>query len=1084
MICTIATCTDPVWAGTAPPPTALLGVPGSTGPAEQADEAWAVSSARAWRRRVEVEGEQSATGSVYANPDGTFTAEEHSRPIHVRRDGGWVPVDPTLRRAAHAITTTATTTPVTFSPGGSGPLAEMAGQGWKMTIDWPANLPTPVLTGDVATYRQVLPGVDLVLRADDAGFSERLVVASREAASNPALREIRFGYRLTGAELSVTRDGGLVARDHAGRMAFSSPPPRMWDAGPGAGGSPAQADVGVAVRDGAILLRPDAAMLADPATRFPVTIDPSYSAGSLAWADVLEQSPGTAFWNGGTLADNGNGKVLVGRDPTYNTRARAFFRMNTSKIGGKHILKATFQITEKWSYSCSASVVELWWTGGISSGSTWNNQPAWKQRIGTANVAKGNENFGCGDGSVEFDTTNIVRDAAADKWADLTVGLRAADETSYSGWKRFDTSPSIAVTYNSVPNTPSELTIDGKPCGAGTFVGSRQPTMSAAVSDPDAGQMLSVSMYWAIRSGTTSETDKVVQSNVASGGRAIMKVPPERLADGGSYYWQAKAGDGTDTSGASAQCAFTVDAVAPSVQPAVTSTDYPGDGDFHGGRGTAGTFALDAAGVTDVVAYRYGRADPPTTEVPATTLGGGATISVTPTAVGINTLYVRSVDRAGNLSPMRAYIYYVGGGSAPVAHWAMNEGGGSTLDDSSADGHPAGLTGTTAWTSDRTMTPAAAVAFDGTSGHAATTGPVVDTDKSFSVSAWVRLTAARWATVVSQGGSTASGMILQFDQGEGHWAIGTQDADAKDPTASRAEAPDAPLLGVWTHLAGTYDSAAGTLTLYVNGRQAGTRSTRISWNATGPLLIGAEKFNGSVISYFPGDITDVRVWDRVVYPDEIAAIAERSRLSGAWDLTSDGADSSGLNHPLAPSGGVTFEPASGHDGGGAAHFDGTGSLTAAGPVVLTDQSFTVSAWVRLSDSSAYHTAVCQQATRTCAFFLQYDKSADRWCFAVHSKDVDKPTAWAARSSTAPAPNTWTHLVGVYDAGRREARLYVNGQQVGSAAGVTAFNAGGPLTVGQARYNGNVADPWKGDIDHVRVHLGALSDGQIVDLFNQ
>ncbi|WP_203980095.1 LamG-like jellyroll fold domain-containing protein [Planotetraspora silvatica] len=1055
--------------------------------AEPRDEPSALARARATHRRVEVAGARSATGSVYANPDGTLTAEEFGHPIRVRRSGGWVPVDPTLRRAADgSVTTVATTSQVAFSSGGSQPLATMGGDGWKLTLTWPGPLPAPMLNGAVATYRQVLPGVDLVMAADDTGFAERLVVRSRAAAANPAFREIRFGFRLTGASMSVQPDGGLVARDARGRTVFGSPPARMWDAGTGAGSSPAQAPVGVTLRDGVMLLRPDQAMLADPGTRFPVTIDPSYNAGRLAWTSTLEQSPSTSFWNGANLADDPNGKVMVGLDPWYKTRARSFFRMNTSAVNGKHILKATFRITEKWTYSCSASVVQLWWAGAIGSGTTWYNEPSWNRKVAEANVAKGNEAYGCGDGSVEFDLTGLVHDAAAAKWADMTLGLRAADETNYSGWKRFDTDASIAIDYNSVPAVPSGLTIDGKSCGTGTWVGSLTPTMSAAVSDPDAGQMLSVSMYWAASGAAVSETSKVVQSNVASGSRAIAPVPAGKLANGGSYYWQAKAGDGTDTSGLSGQCAFNVDTVPPSAQPTVTSTDYPDDGNFHGGQGTPGTFSLDASGISDVVAYRYGWADPPTTEVAASAMGGGATITATPAARGINSLYVRSVDRAGNLSPMHVYVFYAAGGSAPEGVWKTNEGSGSTLGDASGHGHAATVTGGVSWTSDRTMAPGSAISLNGSTGYAATGGPVVaDTSASFAVSAWVRLTStAGWATVVSQEGTTASGMILQFDRGSGHWAIGTQNSDTTNPPATRATAADAPRVGTWTHLAGTYDSGTGTLTLYVNGQKAGTASTHISWNAGGRLLIGAEKFDGNVISYFPGDIADVRVWDRLVYPDEIQAIAGTPMLAAAWDLSADGSDSSGRNHPVTASGGVTFDPAGGHNSTGSAHLDGTGVLTASGPVVLTDQSFTVSAWVRLSDTNAYHTAVCQQGTRTCAFFLQYDNTDKRWSFTLHAQDIDGPTITYVTSSSPPTLNTWTHLVGVYDAGKSEGRLYVNGQLVGTKTGVAPFNATGPVTIGRARYNGGTVDPWTGDIDHVRVYLGALQDGQIVDLFNQ
>jgi hypothetical protein len=47
-----------------------------------------------------------------------------------------------------------------------------------------------VLSGDSATYAEVFPDVDLVVRARSAGFQQVLVVKTPEAAANPALQEI------------------------------------------------------------------------------------------------------------------------------------------------------------------------------------------------------------------------------------------------------------------------------------------------------------------------------------------------------------------------------------------------------------------------------------------------------------------------------------------------------------------------------------------------------------------------------------------------------------------------------------------------------------------------------------------------------------------------------------------------------------------------------------------------------------------------------------------------------------------------------------------------------------------------------
>ncbi|SCG70491.1 RHS repeat-associated core domain-containing protein [Micromonospora halophytica] len=110
-------------------------------------------------------------------------------------------------------------------------------------------------------------------------------------------------------------------------------------------------------------------------------------------------------------------------------------------------------------------------------------------------------------------------------------------------------------------------------------------------------------------------------------------------------------------------CEFTVDTTAPSTMPAISSTAYP-VGQWAGTAGTPGNFTFDAGGVPDVAAYEYGlNVNPPNQTVNAPSLGAAATVSITPTADGPQTLYVRSRDRAGNTSATRTYTFNVGSGA-------------------------------------------------------------------------------------------------------------------------------------------------------------------------------------------------------------------------------------------------------------------------------------------------------------------------------------------------------------------------------------------------------------------------------------
>src|SRR5436190_6766056 len=182
-----------------------------------------VVSARAFAkesgRRVEINGPKTETTQVFANPSGTFTSEQSAVPVRVRRNGTWVPVDTTLKVGKDGmVTPAAAPTDVAFSGGGDGPLVRISRLDKELTLGWPGRLPKPALAGDTATYADVLPEVDLQLRATRDGFSQVLIVRSRAAANSPALSRIRLTTHIRGLSLTVDAERSIAAGT-----------PMMWD---------------------------------------------------------------------------------------------------------------------------------------------------------------------------------------------------------------------------------------------------------------------------------------------------------------------------------------------------------------------------------------------------------------------------------------------------------------------------------------------------------------------------------------------------------------------------------------------------------------------------------------------------------------------------------------------------------------------------------------------------------------------------------------------------------------------------------------------------------------------------------------
>jgi hypothetical protein len=99
----------------------------------------------------------------------------------------------------------------------------------------------------------------------------------------------------------------------------------------------------------------------------------------------------------------------------------------------------------------------------------------------------------------------------------------------------------------------------------------------------------------------------------------------------------------------------------PTTGPGVSSTAYREE--YWGGNaGTAGAFTFTPPTGLKAAAYLYGlNVNPPTTVVTANT-SGTATVNVTPSTAGVQTLYVRSRDAAGVLSAVTAYQFGAGPG--------------------------------------------------------------------------------------------------------------------------------------------------------------------------------------------------------------------------------------------------------------------------------------------------------------------------------------------------------------------------------------------------------------------------------------
>ncbi|MER7498946.1 LamG-like jellyroll fold domain-containing protein [Nonomuraea pusilla] len=1059
--------------------------PGRASAAASPEEA-AAALARRTGRAVEVEALRGETRQVFAKPDGTFTLEQNVRPVRVRQGGRWVPVDTTLRvRPDGAVEPVAAAVGLAFSGGGAAPLARMARGGKELRLGWPGTLPKPVLDGDTATYPEVMPGVDLQVTADVDGFSHVLVVKSRAAARAAALAELAFPLSAKGLRLTSDDAGNLEAVDAEGGTIFTAPTPTMWDSTGGAGASALregrapdsrQAAMDVELAGSRLLLRPDRAMLEDPRTRYPVYLDPYFSAARGAWTAVWSTYPNSSYLNSSDVARSGH---------VNSQTNRSFFQMNTgSTIHGKQIIKATLRTYETWSYSCSARQVEVWGTGAISKSTTWNNQPSWTRKLATVNVAKG-WGSSCPAGGVEFDVTSWAADAAAKKWSTMTLGVRATSETDQYAWKKFKNNPTAVIEYNSLPAAPTAADAWSDPGGACVsgdarpIVSTVTPKLWAKLTDAD-NAVKGRFEWWSAAGVKLGEQVTAVQS---SGTAFYATVPQGAYADGDVVRWRVRAEDGLATSAWSPWCEAAVDATAPGREPGVSSPRYA-ENAWNDGVGLAGAFTFTPNGVTDVAAYVYGLDTTPGSQV-AAGQDGSATIQLTPVHDGPNVLAVRSKDRAGQLGPIRTYLFNVNAGSGPAGRWPFDEGQGTVAADA-ADAHPATLCGGAAWTAGRS-----GMALRPGDGCAQTSGPVVSTSSNFAVAAWVRLTGnGATATAVTQEGSRVGGFALQYSKPDDRWAFTRTDGDADGAATVKALSAAAPRLGEWTHLTGVYDTAAARLSLYVNGRLESSVAFTRPWEAAGALTVGRGRLAGAPAEPWPGDVDDVRVYGRALVAADVADIVNSAAtLVGHWTLDEDAgttaADSSGRATAATLGGGATWT--AGWLEGALALDGATGYAQTGGPAVDTRSGFTVTAWTQLDYlPSGDAAAVAQTGSRAAGFQLGYDKGQQRWMLGMASADTDAAALARTRSDAVPFPLEWTHVAGVYDALAGRLSIYVNGRLSATTVTdhVSTWNATGPVQLGRTKAAGVLTGHWPGTLDDVRVYDGVLSAEQIAQLAAQ
>ncbi|WP_145902899.1 ricin-type beta-trefoil lectin domain protein [Kitasatospora viridis] len=696
----------------------------------------AVAQAKKTGKPVTVDALTTETSLTVANPDGSFTNTQNVLPTRVKRGGSWAGVDATLAKNGDgSFSPKVAASGVTLSGGGSAPLVALTDPaGHKLALSLPFALPVPSVNGDTATYANVLPGVDLQATVTDQGaFHEVLVVHDAKAAANPQLKTLRLAINSNGLSTAADGAGNVTAKAADGTAAFTAPAPVMWDSASAPATAPAAAPAApqsavdpatqpVSTKDGpghgahiakiavqadnsGLTLAPDAGQLAGNDVVYPEYIDPSWQPAPTGttnhYTEVKEGCATQGLYD--NAQENGEGVGYQQYDSNCFGLYRSYYEINTSALTSNMVIQnSKLYLAETYGadHTCSDTWgIGLNLTGGISGGTSWNNQPATVTGEGQQNIATA---YGsCGNQQAIFDVTGTINQYHG-SYSNLTFGIygnEAKYGTNY-GFMRFSTNPVLQTTYDILPNMPDSLSINGNSgyCNGGSPQWVGMTTVNGNASNITLSAHLSTNMPGAILQGGSQLLDNM--TNNGSGGSYTVGWPassgwigtngnvnipfPVAASDGHQYSWQVWATDGLMAGPKANPCTFNVDLTPPSIATFTPSAQYPplGSGITPNAYAGSGTVNIQVSSTDQAPTgcnlnpcVKSGVAKFLWSLDQNNPVSGGNAINVTADANGTatasipvnlstnqwgtHTLYVQAVDAAGNTQATVAqYSFY------------------------------------------------------------------------------------------------------------------------------------------------------------------------------------------------------------------------------------------------------------------------------------------------------------------------------------------------------------------------------------------------------------------------------------------
>lgn len=278
-------------------------------------------------RSIEMPEQRDEFSTTYRNPDGTWSVQLSSMPVHYRgEDGKWLRVDNTVVKTADGrLANAGNSWRVEFGPMRAGDGVRFAtGKGEFSFVAKGASDVAPEIgeDGESVIYRELFPGVDVVYRIVGTGIEELVIIKRPDAATTA------IDFQFDG--VSFTKDGaGLDASGEGLGSIVRVSAPETFDArGRQVDLSKQILDTTAGDRGSNVRVGLDPAFVKGlPADAFPLVVDPSVSVGfGATWV----HSWGVYTNNGAAYANYNDGYARVGNPylsstSTVRWRSTAFF---------------------------------------------------------------------------------------------------------------------------------------------------------------------------------------------------------------------------------------------------------------------------------------------------------------------------------------------------------------------------------------------------------------------------------------------------------------------------------------------------------------------------------------------------------------------------------------------------------------------------------------------------------------------------------------------------------------------------------------------------------------------------------------